>query len=174
VFVICLALGVFTACESTTTVAGPTALSSGGGTATGASTPFGVEPATLRPELISGGNSCGSFRPFNANIVLVVSGGSAGFVHGVRFRFTDRFGIVTLPGVSSSPSGFPVPFPNGIAPLPTPIPIPGSTTNPSQRLPFFLRFDCGVRPDGMLGISVDSADTRGRMQTSQLQVQVTP
>ena len=43
-----------------------------------------------------------------------------------------------------------------------------------QRLPFLLTFGCGVTNDGTLLISLDSADTNGRMQTSHLQARLTP
>jgi hypothetical protein len=132
---------------------------------------FAVEPATLRPEFING-TSCVTFQPFNTRVVIVP--GSGRVVSGVGFRFTDVFGVVVVPQVSSDPSGFPVTMPSTLPSMPTTIPIPGSSTSNQQRMNFFLTFACGVRPQGMLIIDVKSADAGGAMQTSQMQVRIAP
>lgn len=169
VLLICLVCSV-TACEADHTTE-PTALS---GTMAGPSSVgsavFAVEPATLRPEFING-TSCMTFRPFNTRVVIVP--GSGRVVHGVGFRFTDVFGVVVVPQVSSDPSGFPISMPSTLPTLPTTIPIPGSSASNQQRMTFLLGFGCGVRPQGMLIIDVKSADAGGTMQTSQMQVRLT-
>jgi hypothetical protein len=167
---ICLVSSV-TACEADHSTE-PTALS---GTIVGPSSlgnlVFAVEPATLRPEFITG-TSCVAFLPFNTRVVIVPGNGR--MVNGVRFRFTDLFGVVVVPRVSSDQTGLPIPIPGTLPPLPTPMPIPGSSASTQQRLAFLLTFDCGVRPQGMLMIDVQSAGASGTMQTSQMQVRLTP
>jgi hypothetical protein len=182
---LCLAFGSLTACDSDHTVTAP----SPAVTSFGAPALFGFEPATLRPELV-GGNSCATFQPFSTHVTIVVSTEDDVIVRSLHFRFTDRFGVTALPSVSSNPTS-PIPTPTssaipplGVAPLPTssPIPIPNATpitgfmvpARSRHRLPFLLTFGCGVRHEGTLGVSVDSADMRGRLQTSQLQAQVMP
>jgi hypothetical protein len=174
---LCLALGSLTACHSGRR--SPTGPSPFAGSF-GAPAPFGFEPATLRPELVNG-TSCVSFRPFSTRIIIVVSPGSDVILRSLHFRFTDRFGVSALPSVSSNLTTGPIP-PLGVAPLPTsaPVQIPGSSpingfmvpAGSSQRLPFLLTFGCGVSDTGLLVVSVDSADMRGRLQTSQLDVRV--
>jgi len=171
---LCLALGSLTACDSFHNATGPSSSLSTAAT-------FRFEPSTLRPELVNG-TSCVAFSPFGTRIVIVVSPGSDVILLSLHFRFTDRFGATALPRVSSNPASGQIPQ-LGVAPLPTtsPIPIPNSSpltgfmvpAGSSQRLPFLLTFDCGVSDDGTLVVSVDTADMRGRPQTTQLQVRVT-
>ena len=170
VLLICLVSSV-TACEADHSTE-PTALS---GTITGpsslANAVFAVEPATLRPEFINE-TSCVAFLPFNTRVVIVP--GNSRIVSAVRFRFTDLFGVVVLPRVSSNQTGLSIPMPGTLPPLPTPLPIPGSSASTQQQLTFLLTFDCGVRPQGMLMIDVQGADTTVLPQTSQMQVRLTP
>jgi hypothetical protein len=170
VLLICL-VSSLTACEADHSTE-PTALSS---TIVGPSSlgnpVFAVQPATLRPEFING-TSCMTFLPFNTRVVIVPGNGLV--VSGVGFRFTDTFGVVVVPRVSSGQSGFPIPMPGSLPPLPTPTPIPGSSSSTQQQLTFLLTFDCGVRPQGMLMIDVQGAAPGGMMQTSQMQVRLTP
>jgi len=173
VLLICL-VSLVTACESDHSATGPTALSSTiVGPSSLANAVFAVEPATLRPEFING-TSCVRFLPFNTRVVIVPR--NSRIVHGVRFRFTDLVGVVVVPQVSSDQTGFPIPIPGSLPPLPStsPIPIPGSSTGTQQRSTFVLTFACGVSPQGMVMIDVQSADAGGAMQTSQMQVRLTP
>ena len=175
--VVCLALGSLTACGSSHSTTGPSTFSS----SFSAAAPFGFEPATLRPEVV-GRTSCASFRPFTTRIVIAISPENDVIVRGLHFRFSDRFGATALPRVSSTPD-YPIP-PLGVAPLPTssPIPIPNASpitgfmvpARSRHRLPFILTFGCGVRDEGTLVVSVESADMTGRLQTSQLQARVMP
>lgn len=143
---------------------------------------LGFEPGTLVPEVLLGA-PCAGAPPFGTRIIIIVNGGH-GVLSGLRFSFTDRFGVHRLPRVtpipgdsplsvaaSAIPSSFPIPVP-GIAPLPSTSPIPMPSPGSSQRLPFFLGFDCGVAPEGMLFIGADVADTRGMIKTSELRVRV--
>ena len=68
----------------------------------------------------------------------------------------------------------------GATSLPTsPIPIPGTSpltgvavaAGASRSLPFFLRFGCGVVPEGTLFVATDIADD-GARSTTQLRVRV--
>jgi hypothetical protein len=188
VLLVFLGLGVATGCESQRNdVAGPSPVSAS--LTSGASTTFHFEPATLRPEVVPG-TSCVAF---GTRIIVVIAGGSDVTLRGLRFRFTDRHGVNALPRVvaipgaspltvpaSSISSPFPIPTP-GLAPLPatSPIPMPGPPVvnglvpaGPQQQLPFFLFFDCGVAPAGMLFIATEVAEPRGTMQTSEFRVRV--
>jgi hypothetical protein len=181
-----LAAGAATACDGQrNTVVGPTALTST--TTTG--TTFRFEPATLRPELLSG-ISCVAVPAFGTRIIVIVGGDA--ILRGLRFRFTDRFGVNALPGVVpipgsspfsvpvSIPSSFPIPIP-GVAPLPTssPIPMPGTSSfnglspaETSQRLAFFLVFQCGVASEGTLFVDTEVAEPRGSVRNSEFQIRV--
>ena len=86
---------------------------------------------------------------------------------------------LTVPASGIS-SPFPIPTP-GLAPLPatSPIPMPGPPVvnglmpaGPQQQLPFFLSFDCGVAPQGMLFITTEVAELRGTTQTTEFRVRV--
>lgn len=156
---------------------------------------FGVQPATLRPEFLPV-TSCVAFRAFGTRIVIVFNGRGDVIVRGLRFRLTDRFGVNSLPRVTGIPGSSPltapfstipssagIPIP-GVAPLPvtSAIPIPGASplngmllpAGGSRSLPFFLSFDCGVRSEGTVFVSVDAADGTGRLQTSELRVRLGP
>jgi hypothetical protein len=181
-----LAAGAATGCDGQrNTVVGPTALKS----ATTTGTTFRFEPATLRPEFVSG-ISCVAVPAFGTRIIVIVGGDV--ILSALRFRFTDRFGVnalptvVPIPGSSpfsvpvSIPSSFPIPMP-GVAPLPTssPIPMPGTSSfnglspaEASQRLAFFLVFQCGVASEGTLFIGTEVAEPRGSVRNSEFQIRV--
>jgi hypothetical protein len=185
-----LAAGAATGCDGQrNTVVGPTALKS----ATTTGTTFRFEPATLRPEFVSG-ISCVAVPAFGTRIIVIVGGDVT--LRELRFRFTDRFGVNALPRVmaipgssplsvpaSAIPSSFPIPVP-GLAPLPasSPIPMPGSSAfngpslpvGTSVHLPFFLFFECGVASEGTLFIGTEVAEPGGTVQTSQFRVRVGP
>jgi hypothetical protein len=178
-----LVLGATTACErERSTVIGPTALTSTTGTT------FRFEPATLRAELVPG-ISCVAGPAFGTRIIVIVGGDVV--LRGLRFSFTDRFGVNALPRVvaipgasplstpaSAIPTSFPIPIP-GIAPLPasSPIPMPGSSSfnglsGTSLHLPFFLLFGCGVASEGTLFVATELAEPDGRLKTSEFRVRV--
>ena len=190
-----LTLGVATGCDrDRSPVPVPTSIPS----SFAPGTSFNFEPATLRSELVPG-TICVAGPAFGTRIIIIVNGGvivSGGgiILSGLQFRFTDRSGLNTLPQVtpipgsspfsvsaSTIPASVPIPMP-GIAPLPmtSPIPIPGSSNvnglmvpaGSSQQLPFLLRFDCGVAPEGILFISADVVDPNGRVRRSESQVRV--
>jgi hypothetical protein len=180
-----LGLGAVTGCENQrNTVDGPSPVSAS--LTSGASTTFHFEPATLRPEVLTG-TSCAAF----GTRIIVIAGGEV-VLTGLRFRFTDRHGVNALPRVVAIPgaspltvpasgisSPFPIPTP-GLAPLPStsPIPMPGPPVVNGlvpagpQQLPFFLFFDCGVEPHGMLFIATEVAEPRGTTRTSEFRVRV--
>jgi hypothetical protein len=154
-----------------------------------------LEPLSVRPEFLHAG-SCVGRRPFGVRIGLRVRGGHDVILRGLRFSFVDRFGATSLPQVipipslsaplpqaSTIPTASPVPIP-GIATLPgaSPIPIPGSSpinglvfpAGTSRVLPFFVRFGCGVVPEGFLFVAADAGDSSGSVSTSELRVRVGP
>jgi hypothetical protein len=154
---------------------------------------FGVEPLSVMPEFLHDGSCVGS-RRFGARLGLSVRGGRDVILRGLRFSFVDRFGARSLPEVIPIPSlsaplpqaltiptASPVPIP-GVAPLPgtSPIPIPGSSpviglvfpAGTSRVLPFFVRFGCGVVPEGFVFIAAEAADDAGNFSTSELRVRV--
>ena len=185
-----LMLGATAGCDrDRSTVAQPFSPSPSFGTGTS----FGFEPGTLRPELIPG-TFCVAGQAFGTRIIIVVNPGGDVILSGLRFRFTDRFGVNSLPRVtpimgsspltatiSAIPAVSPIPTP-GVAPLPvtSPIPIPGlSSVNglmvparSSLQLPFLLSFDCGVVSAGVVFVIVDLTEPNGRLQTSQFSVQL--
>lgn len=130
-----------------------------------------ADPLVVRPEFLPR-SSCLTHRPFGVRVTLIVAGGRDLFVHGFRFGFRDRFGARALPDVfptpagSSIPSSSPIPIPGASAlPGSSPIPIPSTTS-----LPFFLLFDCGVIPDGVLVITADVGDRNGTIEKPELSV----
>jgi hypothetical protein len=146
---------------------------------------FTAEPLKVQPEFLPTG-LCSGRSPFGVRITVVVGAGEDFILRGVSFSFTDRFGGRSLPDVfptpdgSSIPMSAPVPFP-GFAPLPTrgPIPIPGSPPidgvlvgRTVRELPFFLRFGCGLVPDGTIVIVIDLNDRRGRPERAEMEVRV--
>ena len=186
-----LALGATAACEhSPTTANGPSSVSAS--LTMGPS--VGFEPATLRPEPVPG-TSCVAGPPFGTRIIIVVNAGGDVVLRGLRFRFTDRSGLNALPRVtpisgstpmsvpaSAIPPLGPIPYP-GVAPLPTgaPVQIPGSgpmdglmvPTGTSLRLPYYLRFDCGLAPEGTLTVFTDMVKPKvATPVTSEFRVRV--
>jgi hypothetical protein len=156
-------------------------------------TTFDFQPAWLQPEFLPA-VSCVGGSVFGTRIIVVVSGGTEVIVRGFGFRFTDHSGRTTLPSVrpipgssplttpvTSIPTTFPIPIP-GVGPLPSasPILVPGFPpingvrvpAGGSLTFPFFLTFDCGIVPAGMLFVGIDQADGHGRMGTSELRVSV--
>ena len=156
---------------------------------------LGVEPRTVHPTFLSAG-SCVGNRPFGASVTVVFSGDHDVILRGLRFSFIDRFGVTTLPHIivvpshlvtepqgSTIPTSSPVPLP-GIAALPgmSPIPIPGSSPIPglifaggsSHALHYFVRFGCGVFPEGTLIVSADTGDRSGRFSMSEARVLIEP
>lgn len=147
-----------------------------------------AEPLTVQPEFLDG-SQCPARPPFGVRFTVVVNGGQDVILRAMQFRLVDPSGgsvfpqVIPMPSISASPSipsSAPIPFP-GAATLPaSPIPIPGSSpvtglfvsAGTSRRLPFFLRFECGVVPGGTLFITVDATDRLGRSQPSQLRLRV--
>jgi hypothetical protein len=146
-----------------------------------------AEPSTVTPEFLPI-TFCPAQPAFRTRIVVIVSGGSDVILWRLRFGFTDRFGVNTLPIGTSSlttsfpsiPNSMPVPIP-GVMNIPhsTPIPIPGSPsidgvllTGGFHRVPMSLEFGCGVRPGGTLNITADVSDRRGRQGTSEVSVKI--
>ena len=115
-----------------------------------------AEPEAVKPEFVSSAG-CITRPAFFVRIWIRLHGTTGIFVHGLRFHFVDDFGTRVLPEVmpipspastpSSIPTSSPVPVP-GIAALPSPFPPAGS-------VPFFVRFGCGVFPEGTLFINAD-------------------
>ena len=149
---------------------------------------FTAEPLAVRPEFLPRG-SCPGRSPFGVRITVVVVAGEDFILRGLRFSFTDRFGGSSLPDVFPTPEGSFIPSASpltvpGFAPLPTrgPIPIPGSPpiddallvdAQSLRELPFFLRFGCGLVPNGTIVIIVDFNDRRGRPDRAEMEVRVT-
>lgn len=151
-----------------------------------------AEPNALQAEMLHD-NGCNSFRPFGVGLTLVLNARERFILRRLIFRFRDQAGVDFFPDVfpSSSalvaaptsstlpslgtgfPSSSPVPIPGA-----TVIPLPGNTSmhglfvnaGSSPRLPYFLRFGCGVRPHGMLTIDADFADGEGRLFGSDLKL----
>jgi hypothetical protein len=148
---------------------------------------FTAEPLVVRPQFLAG-SSCTTRPAFGVRITIVLGSGEDVILRGLRFSFRDRFGERTLPEVFPTPEGSfiptstPVTFP-GVAPLPTraPIPIPGSppidgvlvSALTSRELPFFLRFGCGVFPEGTILIDADLNDRNGRPDRAEMRVRMT-
>ena len=141
-----------------------------------------AEPLTVQPEFLHG-SQCPVRPPFGLRLSIVVNGGDV-ILRGMQFRLIDLSGgsvfpdVIPMPSISASPSiptSAPIPLPEA-----SPIPIPGSSptsgvfvsVGTSRRLPFFLRFGCGVVPGGTLFITVDATDGAGRSQPSQLRLRV--
>ena len=135
-----------------------------------------VEPVALRPEFLLD-RSCPQARPFGTRLIVSVNGDVA--LQSIRFRFTDRFGVNRVPRVISIPGADPMsatipaitttmPMIGGVAPLPAAAPIP---IRGSSQFPFFLAFDCGVSPRGVMLIAVDVKSPRGD-HTSEVRARV--
>jgi hypothetical protein len=140
----------------------------------------------LHPEFLQT-DACAARSPFGLRLRVILSGRRDLILRGLRFHLTDRFGTSALPEVIPTPSGSEaslVPTPSqlpGAASLPSsPIPIPGVSpltgvqvvAGSTQTLPFFLRFGCGVVPEGTLFVMTDVAGPDGHAGTSRIGVRV--
>jgi hypothetical protein len=139
-----------------------------------------VEPATVRPEFLSG-PSCRRLRPFLTRFNLFVHADRDLFLRGLRFQFDDRVGgrahPLPIPTTVTGPA-----IPNSVPlalPSSAPIPIPGTlqfhgVMAPSgiNGLGIVLNFDCGVPAQGTLSISVETADRNGAHDVSHVRVPV--
>jgi hypothetical protein len=163
------------ACEATNVNgAAPTKLSA----SAPAPAALAFEPSTLRPEFLFD-RPCTPTLPFGTRIIIVVSGSDVS-LRSIRFGFTDRFGVNALPRVTAIPGSDPMRTPRSLIPTTLPIPIPGVAPLPStspipipgqSQFPFFLAFDCGIAPDGVLVVSVDLNGPRGGM-TSEIRARI--
>lgn len=148
------------------------------------STRITAEPDHIVPHVLST-RDCPAARPgFRAGLNLIITGQRSS-VRSIVFGFVDRFGSRAVPillpapldgfapSPGSLPSSVPIPIPSGI-----PLPIPGTfafnglVLNGSRTLPFLLEFRCGVSPAGTLSIGVETADGRGRVNMSRLNVTI--
>jgi hypothetical protein len=154
--------------------------------AVGLEASLAAEPSSPRPEFLHSFD-CPTRPAFAVGLTIIISGRDDLILRAVRFAFTDRFGVRTLPdaipvpsSVSTSlPVATPITMP-AARPLPgsSPIPIPGSSpiqgllvsAGASRSLPFFLRFGCGLIPDGTIVITADTADTNGRSGAAELKI----
>jgi hypothetical protein len=171
---LCAALALAAACEnnSSTRVTSPTAVTA----ESGSGSRITAEPVMLRPEILPG-LSCVGSPPFGTRIIVVVSGAGVS-LGGLRFRFTDRFGLTGLPFVRVIPGSSPMTTPVTMIPPLTGIPIPGLAPAPAStmsqlsnaRFPFFLTFGCGFSTNGVLDVNADLIDGTGRSQTRALRV----
>ena len=163
-----LAFSITVACsDSDSTVTTPTPF-------TTVQPSFTAQPATLSTEVLPG-LVCTPYPPFGTRVIIVF-GERVTTLPSLRFRFTDRFGVIALPRVTaipgssplttplgSIPTTSPIPTP-GVAPLPTPptVPFPGDGSPTS--LPYLLTFECGVFPEGTLVVSVDHDGRKSEMR----------
>lgn len=118
-----------------------------------------AEPASLRPEFLPS-PSCLLRPAFRVRLTVIVGGGGAVFLSGLRFHFLDRLGSRALPLVSAAPgSSFTSSLPSS-----SPVPIPGvaplASFSRSGTLPFIATFGCDVVPDGTLIVIGDLDDGR--------------
>ena len=162
--VLVLLFSATAACEATNTSGtAPSKVS----TMDAAAVALSVEPVALRPEFLFD-RSCLQARPFGTRLIVSVNGGDVE-LRSIRFRFTDRFGVNSVPRVISIPGADPMsatipsittsmPMIGGVAPLPSAAPIP---IRGSSQFPFFLAFDCGVSPRGVVLIALDVKGPRG-------------
>lgn len=182
-----LALGATIGCESARiTVGGPSPVAA----SLTAGTTFNFEPATLRAEFIPGISCIGS-PAFGTQVIVIVGGESSVILNGLRFRYTDRFGVTAFPNVAFSPAqstGSTIPL-LGPIPIPATSPIPMPGTSPisipgasplndlalaagTSRLCFLLRFDCGVASQGTLLVQTTVSEANGKTQSSEYRVRV--
>lgn len=149
---------------------------------------FGVEPATLRAEVLPG--ICGP----GVRLGVTIRGDQDVIVRGVTFVHVNTAGASTLPAVipipnlsapvypmGDIPSSSPVTIP-GVAPLPTAttIPIPGAapltgvliTPGSHGRFDYFLRFGCIEITGGEVVVVIDTADRHGRPGSVEKRVRV--
>lgn len=142
-----------------------------------------AEPMTATPEF-SSISFCPAAPSFGVRLLITISGnGDIVIVQRLRFAFADRFGGFAVPVVTQTPRSTSGSIPTSVpVPLPTssPIPIPGSLpaselvihAGVSHTMPVSLGFGCGVPADGIIIVSVDTTDRRGRASTSQVRVRV--
>jgi hypothetical protein len=146
-----------------------------------------VDPGFLKPEFLHA-DSCARRAPFGLRLRVNVSGRRDFFIRSMRFRFDDPFETSAFPEVIPTPSGseaalaapLTAPFRGGASLPPSAIPIPGAAPftgrfvphNTPQSLPFFLRFGCGVIPQGTLLVITDVAAGSGAPGTLQVRVPV--
>ena len=143
-----------------------------------------AEASSVRPEFLPG-RFCPGRPSFGTNIVIVINGDDDLILRELRFTLFDRFNSRFLPEVLTIidgvvPTVSPVPIPTGLAPIPRagPIPIPGSgpingllvNGRRPERLPFFLRFGCGVTPQGTIEIAGSLHDRNGGSRDEKARV----
>jgi hypothetical protein len=150
---------------------GPSAFA--GGSATASVT---AEPAIIAAEFRSSA-TCRAESPFDTNLNVIIRSRQDLFIRGFGFEFLDLFGRRALP----------LAFPGTIevnnsvllpVSLPTthPIPFPGQVPMSSVamqaggffKVPFRLRFACGVPARGTLFVSVETADRHGSVNVSRI------
>jgi hypothetical protein len=141
-----------------------------------------AEPSNIRPQFLTA-STCPTRPAFGFNFVLRLGGNPHVAFRQARFRFDDRFGVITVPRVVTTntfTNSGAVPFPSGSTlPSASPIPFPSSTpltgvisiVGTSSELPVAVEFPCDVRPDGTLIIVVDF-DDQGRSRSSKVRVRV--
>ncbi len=139
-----------------------------------------VRPAAVRPEFLSG-PSCRGFRPFRTRFNLFIHADRDFFLRGLGFEFRDRSGGRALPlPIPTTVTGPTIPNALPVAlPSAAPIPIPGTLPfngvmfgSGIHGLGLALDFECGVAAEGMLSISVDTADRGGAHDVSHVNVPV--
>ncbi len=153
---------------------------------------FGVEPATLRREVLPG--ICGAGVPSGVRLGVTVRGEQDVIVSGLRFSHLGRAGATTLPQViplptlsapvypmGDIPSSAAIALP-GVGPLPTTttIPFPGSPPLDGVLIPpgsqgrfdYFLRFDCIDISGGEVVVVISTADRNGRQGSVEKRVRV--
>jgi hypothetical protein len=158
------------------------------GSIAGVTAAMTAEPAAARPQFLQT-STCPGRPAFGLGLTITIVADGDVILQRLRFAFTDRFGTRSLPDVFSSA----IPAPSAAIPVSGPIPIPPAATLPgsppvgvpgaaqienlnigrgaSRSLPFFLRFGCGVVPDGVL---IVSGDTNGANSPRELRVVVEP
>ena len=156
-------------------VTGPSAFAAGAATSS----------VTAHPNVITAEfqatATCRAEAPFDARLNVTVAPIQDLFVRRFGFEFLDGFGRravpLAFPGTIESSNSVLLPVS-----LPTthPIPFPGQVPLSSVavqaggffRLPFRLRFDCGVPARGTLFVSVETADRRGTVDVSRITAQI--
>jgi hypothetical protein len=152
------------------------------------SSSFEAEPGAVRPEFFPH-DSCFGRPSFGFGFTIVIGGDHDLLLFGLRVGFHDRFGGSFFPqvmptptmGASTLPSSGPIPLP-GIAAIPGASPIPFAGREPVHgllvpggkpgRLPYFVKFGCGINPFGTLRINADLKDTNGQSRTLEAQIRV--
>jgi hypothetical protein len=148
--------------------------------AVGSATSVTAEPAIIAAEFQASA-ICRAEAPFEARLNVGVRTRQELFIRGFGFEFLDPFGRRVLP----------LAFPGTIAvnnalllpvSLPTthPIPFPGHVPMSSVilpagglfKVPFRLRFDCGVPARGTLFVSVETGDRRGTIDVWRVSAQI--